>query len=156
MPIPDTPFTLPSTFPVMGVGVLAVVFLNIFQARNVGVKRAAAGVKYPAAYASEEAAKADPKKNVFNCAQRAHANTLEFIPSLVGMFAYVGCFHPLLATGSLLVWVISRVGYTINYSTGEPAKRVQGISRIGALGGISLVLSSIYITATEVHRLFLS
>lgn len=51
---------------------------------------------------------------VFNCAQRAHANTLEFLPTVLTFFAYLGCFHPKVATGSLVLWVLSRVSYTVS------------------------------------------
>ncbi|BEJ14826.1 hypothetical protein CspHIS471_0405930 [Cutaneotrichosporon sp. HIS471] len=156
MSIPNTPFTLPATFPVMGVGVVAFLFLNVFQITNVVGKRKAAGIKYPTLYATDEEAKADPKKNVFNCAQRAHANTLEFLPTVLSMYAFLGCFHPQLATGSVLVWVLSRFSYTINYSTGIPAKRNAGLGRIGTLGLAGLIFPTIYVAATEVYRLFLA
>jgi glutathione S-transferase len=76
--------------------------------------RNAAGVKYPALYASEAEAAADPKKHVFNCAQRAHAVTLEMLPGTLSLFGFLGCFHPVLATGSILVWVVSRFVFTVS------------------------------------------
>lgn len=82
-------------------------------------KRRAAGVTYPTLYATEAEAAADPKKKVFNCAQRAHANTLEYLPSILSMFAFLGCFHPKIATASVLVWVLSRFSYTVSWEGGE-------------------------------------
>lgn len=75
-------------------------------------------VTYPTLYATEEEARADPKKKVFNCAQRAHANTLEYLPGVLTMFAYLGCFHPKLATASVLVWTLSRFSFTVSCVVG--------------------------------------
>ncbi|CAK9786102.1 membrane-associated proteins in eicosanoid and glutathione metabolism [Cutaneotrichosporon oleaginosum] len=149
-------FTLPATFPVMGVGVVALLFLNVFQLQNVVKARKAAGVKYPALYASEEEARADPKKKLFNCAQRAHANTLEYLPTVLSLFAFLGCFHPKLATGSILAWTLSRFSYTIGYSSGDPAKRNAGLGRLGLPALCGLIFPTMYVVGVEVYRLFLA
>ena len=52
--------------------------------------RKAAGVEYPNLYASEESAAKDPKRKQFNCAQRAHQNTLEAFPTLLVVMCYLG------------------------------------------------------------------
>jgi hypothetical protein len=46
-------------------------------------------VKYPNLYASDAEAQADPAKKVFNCVQRSHANTLEFVPYVLSLFGYL-------------------------------------------------------------------
>lgn len=52
--------------------------------------RKSANVNYPTLYASEEEAAKDPKKKQYNCAQRAHQNTLENLPALLALTAYFG------------------------------------------------------------------
>lgn len=54
-----------------------------------------------------------PSDQIFNCAQRAHANTLEFLPSILAMAGFLGCFHPELATAGVLTWVASKVAFTV-------------------------------------------
>lgn len=36
--------------------------------------------------------------------------------------AYLGLTHPRIAAGSLAVWIVGRVFYTIGYSSGDPKK----------------------------------
>jgi hypothetical protein len=61
-----------------------------WQSSRVMAYRKSADVQYPTLYASDEAAAADPKKKQYNCAQRAHQNTLENLPMLLALTAYFG------------------------------------------------------------------
>lgn len=50
----------------------------------------------------------------FNCAQRAHQNTLESVPFILASTAFLGLFHPKAATAGALSWVFGRIFYTVS------------------------------------------
>ncbi len=58
----------------------------------------------------------------FNCAQRAHQNTLEAVPHTLFTILFSGLRYPTLAIALGSIWVFGRTIYTLGYSTGEPAK----------------------------------
>jgi glutathione S-transferase len=49
-----------------------------------------AGVNYPTMLVSDAEAKADKKKYIYNCVQRAHGNTLEMMPFVLSLSAFLG------------------------------------------------------------------
>jgi len=98
-------------------------WLNVYQTVNVGQARKAAGVKYPNAYAEKAEADSSPAAMKFNCAQRAHQNTLEAVPTFLFLQLFAGLKYPYFAAGLGAAWVAGRVIYTMGYSTGDPAKR---------------------------------
>jgi glutathione S-transferase len=105
-------------------------------------------VKYPIMYAQESESK-DFK--AFNCVQRGHQNTLEFMPTFLALLLVAGFQYPLVAAGFGAVYTVARIQYFRGYSTGQAAARYNGGARaqwIGFLGLLSCTLSLI------LHRFF--
>ncbi|WOO80076.1 Microsomal glutathione S-transferase 3 [Vanrija pseudolonga] len=146
--------TLPPTFPVVGLGAAAICFLQFFQMGVVGSARKAAKVPYPNLYVSDADAKADQNKYKFNCAQRAHGNTLENVPSVIALFGFLSVFHPIVATSAVVVWVFGRVFYTLQYAAGNPAKRNGGVAISHYLGILTLLFGSLYVAVTKSIEVF--
>ena len=76
----------------------------------------------------------------FNCAQRAHLNTLESVTYVLFGVLYSGLRYPVLAASLGATWTIGRVLYTIGYTTGDPQKRMYGAFQSLAfliIGGLS-------------------
>ncbi|KAK4685300.1 hypothetical protein P7C73_g4857, partial [Tremellales sp. Uapishka_1] len=145
---------IPPAFPLVGLAVASTYALSAWQFIRVGGARKAAKVDYPNLYASDAEAKADPKKMVFNCHQRAHANTLESIPYILAMLLFLGFYHPKFASGSTALWVIGKIGYTIGYATGNPKKRTNPVSAISYFGLLGLFFGSIYVAGTKTYELY--
>ncbi len=66
------------------------------------------------------------KHPIFNCYQRAHQNTLEFVPFYLALLMCGGLRHPLVASGAGAVFLLGRVVYSLGYYSGDPAKRLPG------------------------------
>ncbi|EEB99882.1 hypothetical protein MPER_00323, partial [Moniliophthora perniciosa FA553] len=73
---------------------------------------------------AQEEASFEAKK--FNCAQRAHQNTLENIPIIWLTTCITAVKYPILAASLSGLWALSRYFYTRGYVTGDPAKRLGG------------------------------
>lgn len=83
---------------------------------NTGKYRAAAKVGYPAAYAPSS--RTDKDAFLFNCAQRAHANYIENLPSFLGALLLAGIKFPITAAIMGLGWSVSRYMYMVGYCNG--------------------------------------
>ncbi|KAJ7757074.1 hypothetical protein B0H16DRAFT_1885787 [Mycena metata] len=129
---------------------LSTVLVLLYQTRTVGKYRHLAGVEYPRAYAEKEEMKANPNAVLFNCAQRAHQNTLENLPMLLIGTVITSLKYPQAAAAALTVWSISRVGYTVGYITGTPKKRTNALSVLQYPAGYGLLLS-LYIHRCATH-----
>ncbi|KAI9830084.1 MAG: hypothetical protein M1826_005077 [Phylliscum demangeonii] len=99
----------------------------------VGGYRSLAKVPYPAAYASNESAQTDPKLYAFNCAQRAHSNTVDAYPGFLLSLALGGLQFPKVAAGLGMAWIVARVMYANGYANGKPGDNGAG-RRIGTWG----------------------
>lgn len=64
--------TLPQGYGYVALAAVSTTFLTIFQSVLVSKARKTSGVKYPTMLVDEKEAKADPKKQQYNCTQRAH------------------------------------------------------------------------------------
>lgn len=92
------------------------------------------------AYAEKSEAEKDPKKNIFNCAQRAHQNTLEILPIYSTLLLVGGLKYPEISSGCAALFILGRIVFTQGYVTGDPAKRTRGA--FGYLGLIGLLGTS--------------
>ncbi|GAA5871634.1 hypothetical protein JCM8547_007103 [Rhodosporidiobolus lusitaniae] len=110
----------------LAVGTLGVYGVLIFAGSKVSSARNAAKVDYPAAYADNALAERDAKAKAFNCAQRAHANTLENLPIFLLTLFHSALYHPKLAAAGGSLWIVGRLFYIQGYSTGSPKARGRG------------------------------
>ncbi|EJC99660.1 uncharacterized protein FOMMEDRAFT_112727 [Fomitiporia mediterranea MF3/22] len=98
------------------------ILLNAYQVYNVTKARKAANIAYPQAYAEKAEAMSSVAAYRFNCAQRAHQNTLESAPHVILSTLVTGLKYPYLAAALGGTWIAGRFFYTIGYSTGDPDK----------------------------------
>ncbi|OCF34974.1 hypothetical protein I317_04428 [Kwoniella heveanensis CBS 569] len=147
-------FTLPATFPIVGLPLVAAFCLSGWQSSTAMKYRKAAGIKYPTLYATEAEANADPKVYKFNCAQRAHGNTLENIPYVLALFGYISIFHPVYASANMMIWIIGRVGYTTGYCTGNPQNRLNKLALTSYIGLLGLFLGAAYLSVSKTYAYY--
>ncbi|KAG2196092.1 hypothetical protein INT46_010159 [Mucor plumbeus] len=132
-----TALTIPSEYGyVLGVSVASALYVFSLGAK-VGGARKAAKVPYPYVYAEKSEAEKDPKKNIFNCTQRAHQNTLEILPVYNTLLLVGGLKYPEISAAAGVVFLLGRIVFTSGYVTGDPAKRTRGA--FGYLGLITLL-----------------
>ncbi|KAJ6591153.1 hypothetical protein DFH09DRAFT_1420123 [Mycena vulgaris] len=141
------------SFSYVAAALLSTVFLLGSQIVSVSTHRKAAGVAYPQLYADKVEAAASPAAFKFNCAQRVHQNTLEYLPGLYVMTLIFGVKYPVLAASSLGLWVLGRVAYGVGYVTGDPEKRNNIVTVICATPSIITLLGgatySAYLLVSE-------
>lgn len=105
--------------------VLAALLANIFVTQGmafaVGAARRRFNVQCPTMYASEKEGHKDAK--AFNCVQRAHQNTLEFLPSMVAALLLGGLQYPLVAAALGALYAVARIQYFRGYSSGVANNR---------------------------------
>ncbi|KAH7103133.1 microsomal glutathione S-transferase 3, partial [Auriculariales sp. MPI-PUGE-AT-0066] len=129
---------VPASYPLVLVAALGGYWLNMWQMINVSKYRRIANVPYPQMYAEAKEAEADFKKKQFNCAQRAHLNTLEHASEVAMAILITGLKHPKIAVGIGMCNVVGRIIYTLGYSTGDPKKRNRGALHYFATIGSAL------------------
>lgn len=96
-------------------------------------------------YAEKSEAEKDAKKNIFNCVQRAHQNTLEVLPIFNTLLLVGGLKYPEISAGAGMVFLLGRIVYASNYSTGDPAKRTRGaFAYLGLIALLGTSASTIY------------
>ncbi|KAF8078826.1 hypothetical protein FPV67DRAFT_1466614 [Lyophyllum atratum] len=140
----STTLVVPQGFQYVGASLLSTVFLLVGQNIAVSRWRKRAGIKYPQLYAEKAEVAASKDALIFNCAQRAHQNTLENIPIVYVTTLLTGLKYPVLAASACAMWSVSRVAYTRGYLTGDPSKRSGVVYMLGSVGMIGVLLSSIY------------
>ncbi|CAO3648076.1 unnamed protein product [Mucor hiemalis] len=135
-----TAIVIPSEYGyVLGTAVISALYVFSLGIK-VGGARRAAKVPYPYVYAEKSEAEKDPKKNIFNCAQRAHQNTLEILPIYNTLLLVGGLKYPEISSAAGALFLLGRIVYTSGYVTGDPAKRTRGA--FGYLGLIALLGTS--------------
>ncbi|KAK3403158.1 membrane-associated proteins in eicosanoid and glutathione metabolism [Sordaria brevicollis] len=142
--------TLPDEYGYVLLATVSTFFVNIFHSINTGKARKASGIKYPAAYASEEVAAKDPKAFTFNCAQRAHANFTENLTPAIGSILIAGLKYPVLAGALGGLWSLSRVFYAVGYTKSGP----QGRTTFGIVSSLSLFALKLTAAYTAVQMAF--
>ncbi|CAL1694147.1 unnamed protein product [Somion occarium] len=129
--------TLPQGYQYAGAAILSTFWLHFWQMVKVSKARSLAKIPYPQLYAEKAEAEANKDAYKFNCTQRAHQNTLENLPTILGSTAIVATQWPIFAASACGLWVAARVLYTIGYSTGDPAKR--NMFKGTLIGGLSMI-----------------
>lgn len=119
---------------VVMVGAVMVV-VNFWKILRIAGMRKELNIKYPTMYSDEHP--------VFNCYQRAHQNTLEFVPYFYPALFTAGLRHPIGATVAGSIFAVGRVIYALGYYTGKPEKRVPGAVISEFLGLFPLIGMSI-------------
>ncbi|CAO3587559.1 unnamed protein product [Absidia cylindrospora] len=141
------PITIPTEYgyvlAVSAASALQLVWMSV----SVGGARKAAGIPYPYMYAEKSEAEKDSAKNVFNCVQRVHQNTLENFPVVTTLLLIGGINHPELSAGAGAIYLFGRVLYASGYKSGDPKKRLRG--SIGYIG----VLTLLYTTGSTLYHL---
>ncbi|KXN88731.1 Microsomal glutathione S-transferase 3 [Leucoagaricus sp. SymC.cos] len=124
------------SFRYVGAALVSTVWVLMGQGFAVSRYRKRAKIDYPQPYAEDAQVKANRDALLFNCAQRAHANTLENIPIIWATTVIVGLHMPVLAASVCGLWSLSRISYTFGYLTGDPKKRSTPLYGAGALGSL--------------------
>ncbi|KAI5074269.1 hypothetical protein GOP47_0010230 [Adiantum capillus-veneris] len=92
------------------------------------------GVPFPTLYALESENK---NAKYFNCVQRGHQNSLEFMPVFFVLVVLSGLEFPKVAASLGFLYCVGRFLYFKGYSTGEPDNRLNfGKYNFGALLGL--------------------
>jgi len=112
--------------------------VTLWHAVRIGPFRKLAALPYPIVCAPYESSAVsinnvpNPDFNeahfVFNCAQRAHGNFLENLPTVLPTLLVAGLKFPLLATTFGVCWNVSRVLYAVGYT--RPAWGKDGAGRL--------------------------
>ncbi|GBG63561.1 hypothetical protein CBR_g38628 [Chara braunii] len=123
---------LPPQFGFVTLTALSSAVLVQWQALMVAGQRKKLGIKYPTMYE-------DKPDSVFNCYQRAHANTLEYYPQFLSLLLLGGLTYPVTAAGFGMLWVVGRVFYSLGYYTGNPANRMRGAWNFFGLFGLMIL-----------------
>ena len=115
---------------------------------QVGQARKKYKIFYPIMYALESENK-DAK--AFNCVQRGHQNTLEFLPAFLVMLLLGGLQYPLAAAIFGAIYTLARIQYFRGYSTGRASGRFHGGARAQWLGLVGLLFCTV---ALILHQFF--
>ncbi|KAF8605350.1 membrane-associated proteins in eicosanoid and glutathione metabolism [Ceratobasidium sp. AG-I] len=134
--------TLPEHYGYVALAAISTGFLTLWQTTYVSAGRKKSGVKYPRLYAEKAEMDQSIEAVKYNCAQRAHGNTMEFIPHVLFFVSFLGLRRPILAASLGAAWNFSRVLYTLGYVTGDPAKRNTRGGFFGTLAYVGLILGA--------------
>lgn len=137
-------FHLPPGTVAVASGILFTVWVLQWQAIVVSRHRKRAGIKYPQLYAEKSEMDKSRDALLFNCAQRAHQNTLENMPFILSTTLLTSMSYPYYAGYSCGFWAFTRVLYTLGYITGEPAKRITHGGALGEIPVLALLVGSTY------------
>merc|ERR1711907_53440 len=129
-------------------GLFATCIANFYLVINVATRRKKFGIEYPALYADKthiDGKKCKDEKDVeeFNCAQRAHQNTVENMGTVQLLGAVNGLVFPTFSGSCLAIYAVGRVVYGHGYVTGGPNGRMAG-GIISHLGDFPLMICTAY------------
>ncbi|CAE6531311.1 unnamed protein product [Rhizoctonia solani] len=139
-----TTITLPENYGYVALAAISTGFLTTFQIGLVSKARKRSGIEYPRLYADKEEQNKSIEALKFNCAQRAHQNTLEWLPHVLFFTTFLGLRRPILAASLGAAWSASRVLYTIGYASGDPKKRNTRGGIFSSAAYFGLLLSATY------------
>jgi len=142
---------IPERYPLVIATATGTVALNIYQYLNVRSHRKASGIKYPQLYAEKAEVDKNPLALKYNCAQRAHQNTLENLTHVIMMSFISGLKFPIVTSGLLGAWILGRYLWTVEYSTGDPNNRTGIIHKSGIFG---LMFTSVATSAILLYDMY--
>ena len=87
----------------------------------------------------------------FNCAQRAHQNYFEHLPSIVSIILIGGLYVPAITLAYAILCILVRTGYAISYSTRGAGARVPFIA-VDLLSRVSLLLWLTYTVTVDFSK----
>ncbi|KAG9127389.1 hypothetical protein FRC07_014334 [Ceratobasidium sp. 392] len=140
----STVITLPEHYGYVALAAISTAYLSVWQTTFVTKGRKRSGIKYPQMYAEQAQVEKDPEALKFNCAQRAHQNTLESLPHVLLFIPFLGLRRPILAASLGAAWTFGRILYTLGYTTGDPAKRNSRGGIISSIALFGLLFSTTY------------
>jgi glutathione S-transferase len=127
---------------------VANVLLNLYMAMQVGSARRKYKVPYPTMYALDSENK---QAKLFNCVQRGHQNSLEFMPTFFGLLLIGGLQFPIAAAILGAIYNVGRFLYFQGYATGTVEARHARGGRLHWLALTGLIVCSI---ACALHQFF--
>ena len=108
-------------------------FINLWHSSLVGSYRRASGVPYPNAYAPASEAATSKEKYLFNCAQRAHSNFLEALPTVLSTLMISGLKYPVASAAMGAAWGVGRIVYTLGYTKKSQTIESKGSGRYAGI-----------------------
>ena len=127
---------VPADYKWVLLALVGVFFANQYLVVGVMQARKKYGIKYPNLYAPP----GHKNEEAFNCAQRAHQNTVESMPLFLVELVLVGLFYPLFAASCGGLWSVGRILYGYGYAKNGPDGRLIG-SLISHLGDLPLQIA---------------
>uniref|UniRef100_A0A7S0X4I6 Glutathione S-transferase 3, mitochondrial n=1 Tax=Mantoniella antarctica TaxID=81844 RepID=A0A7S0X4I6_9CHLO len=129
--------TIPKEFGWCVLAVGAACFTHLYGSFKVGAARKKYNIQYPQMYAE----KSDAHAKEFNCAQRAHQNTLEWLSVCQVLTLVNGIVFPITAACLMGTWTVGRIMYINGYGSGNPDKRMAG-ALVSHFGDLPLVITT--------------
>ena len=127
---------------------VANVLLNLYMAIQVGSARRKYNVPYPTMYALDSENK---QAKLFNCVQRGHQNSLEFMPTFFGLLLIGGLQFPIAAAILGAIYNVARLLYFRGYATGSVEARLTQGGGVHFLALSGLLVCSI---SCALHQFF--
>ena len=127
---------VPADYKWVLLALVGVFFANQYLVVGVMQARKKYGIKYPNLYAPP----GHKNEEAFNCAQRAHQNTVESQALFLVELVIVGLFYPLFAATCGALYSVGRILYGYGYATKGPDGRLIG-SLISHLGDLPLQIA---------------
>ena len=127
---------------------VANVLLNLYMGGQVGKARKKYKVFYPTMYAIESENK---QAKLFNCVQRGHQNSIEYMPTFFALLLIGGLQFPIAAAILGAIYNVGRFLYFQGYATGSVEARH---ARGGGLHWPALMGLIVCSIACAVHQFF--
>mmetsp|Transcript_6554 Transcript_6554/g.16629 ORF Transcript_6554/g.16629 Transcript_6554/m.16629 type:complete len:161 (+) Transcript_6554:130-612(+) len=127
---------VPADYKWVLLALVGVFFANQYLVVGVMQARKKYGIKYPNLYAPP----GHKNEEAFNCAQRAHQNTVETQALFLVELVIVGLFYPLFAATCGALYSVGRILYGYGYAKNGPDGRLIG-SLISHLGDLPLQIA---------------
>jgi glutathione S-transferase len=127
---------------------VANVLLNLYMAMQVGSARRKYKVPYPTMYAIDSENK---QAKLFNCVQRGHQNSIEYMPTFFAVLLIGGLQFPIAAAILGAIYNVGRFLYFQGYATGTVEARHARGGRLHWLALTGLIVCSI---ACALHQFF--